>query len=64
VPTDRLRPRGMDGDWSKRKRFCLRRQPEVSRLTIGPSWVVPWQRPYRQVAGYTDLQLCWRGLKC
>jgi hypothetical protein len=28
-PTERLRPRGMDGDWTKRKRFCPLRQPEL-----------------------------------
>ena len=28
MPTERLRPRGMDGDWTKRKRFWPLRQPE------------------------------------
>ena len=34
MPTERLRPRGMDGDWTKRKRFWASRQPKpgVSRL--------------------------------
>lgn len=35
MPTERLRPRGMDGDWTKRKRFLWLRQPELCSPGLG-----------------------------
>lgn len=37
MPTERLRPRGMDGDWTKRKRFWALRQPEPGSTRDEPS---------------------------